>query len=219
MNGYTSVVAIILASFLWQTRAVGETTTYRLLQEEPAFRYVSGDLPCEIAAFLQGTIIITTDIDSGIATLQFADVTMHSAYTTEFGVPHVYPEGHYCREHAESMEGAALTSIMPGVDVPIVGTRLSTTEFVFGPSLTEDRSYMREFAIEDATHLFGSSIFYGEDGGNYYIDAVLVVVPEPASVTLLVTAVVLCNAVGVRKSRTTVTQGARRSAATLGYGV
>jgi hypothetical protein len=172
-------VAILLTAYCGERLAAAASVTYKFADQAPSYRYVSGDLICEVEAFLQGFVTVSTDDETDEATLQFVDVTLNSPRTLLFGMPYEYGEGHSCRIFAESLHGSALAAFMPGIDSAIAGMQVTPTTLEYGPSLTDDGRYMREFTLVSLDRLTGSSIFYGEDGSNFFIDASLIAVPEP----------------------------------------
>jgi len=177
------LVSTQLTLFVCHCEAATAVSTYRFESSaEPSFRYVSGDLPCEILAHLSGHVSIATEEDSGKAQLRLVDVLIHSAHT-EYG-------DSYC--DADIFEGVMLSSISGGFDTAIPGERLTPLDIQFGPSLSENwPKYMRQFTFTvgpDSLRLSGSSIFYGDDGGSYSINGLLLPVPEAAAGNLIMIA-------------------------------
>jgi hypothetical protein len=191
-------IAVVVAVLLAQSAVAAESITYRVLQESPSFMYVSGDLPCDVEAFLRGHVSIFTNADSQEAILDLSNLTLHFAQTLVFGMPFEYPEGHYCSEFAQSLEDSTLSSVVPGLNTPLLGNHVTTTKFVFGPSHTDDQAFVLQFTLDEFNlGLNGSAIFNGDDGPSYFIDARLMVVPEPGAYTLatmpVVAIIVFCR--------------------------
>lgn len=178
-------IAVIVAVLLAQSPVAAGSITYRVLQEFPSFMYMSGDLPCDVGAYLRGHVSIFTNYDSQEVFLDLSNLTLHSAQTLVFGIPFEYPDGHYCSEFVQSLEDSTLSSVVPGLNTPSLGSHVTTTQFVFGPSLTDDQAFVVQFTLDESNlGLIGSVMFNGADGPNYFIDAQLMVVPEPGTCTL-----------------------------------
>lgn len=193
MNRFT-LFAMLASIFAFSSLSdAAEIRTYSFTADaEPHFRYVSGDLICEVAAQLTGEFTIAFEESSGEATLRLSGVTLGPTHTEAFGEPFAYGEGHFCNDFSDSLDSALLTESMPGVDIAISGARVSATEFQFGPILTDDRFFMREITLRESgssASLSGSSVFYGTDGPSYFLQGSLVRVPELATLSLSAIAV------------------------------
>jgi hypothetical protein len=177
---------LILATFVVLIHsplgATAATGTFRFESTEPAFRYVSGDLPCEISFSLSGKVSLLTDESTSDIQLDFHEVRLHS--------PQTICGGPYC--DGSDLDGTLLTSSPRGFDTAVSGERLNGTDYHFGPSLSDDSRYLREFSLtvgSESIRLIGSSLFYGADGGSYFIDGSLVSVPEPSGTSLVILAI------------------------------
>ena len=139
-----------------------------------AYRYVSGDLPFEATAELTGQLVLQFDTVSGDAWITSIEGALHSPVQTlggNFG-------------ELGWLEGADLQVEIPGIFDGMTGARTSPLEFAFGPRLTADGLYRTEFvlSIDPADfRLSGKAEFNGADGSSMFLDAPLLVVPEPAS--------------------------------------
>jgi hypothetical protein len=161
--------------------------------EDPSFRYVSGDLPCQIAAQLAGQVSVFLDDDSGDAELRFLDVLIDSPFSET-------PEHTYC--DPEYFEQFPMLSTHGGFDSTITGERITPTNFSFGPALSDDSQYRLEFTLTASSGsyvLSGSSVFNGDDGPSFFIDGVLAPVPEPPA--LIVSIVALTALSSIRSFR------------------
>jgi hypothetical protein len=159
--------------------AVAATFSYKFDESaEPAFLYTSGNFPDSVMARLSGQVSVTIDENTGAADLRFVDVVVHSAHSDGF-LPEFFRE-------------TSLLSSFGDFATAIPGQRITSTEYKFGPTLTP-RSYMQEFTLtaeQDSYRLIGESLFYGYDGGEHYINALLTPIPEPSAVSMLSIAVV-----------------------------
>ena len=192
----SSAVLLLITLVLENSLATAESKTFRFAATAaPTFRFVGGDLPCEVTAYLSGDFTLVSDGITNAAVLELSRVTMHSAQTELFGTPYVYPEQHFCNGLCESIEGSTLASIMPGIDSEITGLRVGPGQYRFGPELTDNNDFMREFVLNispSSNDIFGSSLFYGDDGPSYFITGSVVAVPEPSAQLLSAMAFVTC---------------------------
>jgi hypothetical protein len=167
--------------------ALAATTRYQFQESiEPAFLFVSGDIPGQVTARLSGQISVTIDDNTGAADLRFVDAMIHPVHSEEFLL--------------EYFEEFPLLSAHGGFHSAIPGQRITSTDFKFGPSLSPGSpKYRQDFTFTaegDSYRLNGESLFHGDDGGNYFINAVLLPVPEPPALSMLSIGVVGVSCLG-----------------------
>ena len=191
-----AVISLTLQSAGDATASTIQTTSFRFVTgAEPAFHYVSNDLPCEIFAEVSGQFELEYDDDTGEAWLHSVAATLFAAEPWEFND---------CYGAHEEFNGADVTTFMAGLASGLQGQRSTPSEFEFGLMLNEDRSYMFTYTLSVHPHesrFSGSSIFYGADGSDHFLNAVIVPVPEPLIMQLLCVAIGAFS-YGIRRSHT-----------------
>jgi hypothetical protein len=116
-----------------------------------------------------------------------------------------------------ALDGADLESSVPGLFDGMTGARTASGEFLeFGPRLAMSSGLFGEYQTRfelslsaGGARLLGQAAFNGNDGPTVFIDAALVLIPEPATVAL-----VTCAAAGAgnytRRRRASATPLAHR---------
>jgi hypothetical protein len=104
--------------------------------------------------------------------------------------PSVYGEEYFCSEFADSLNGAAVTNVLPGILSAVPGQQVGTRKFKFGPALSNDFKWEYVVSIDsENSRVVGSSVFYGDDGPSKFLHASISLVPEPSAAQSLAVAV------------------------------
>lgn len=168
--------------------------SYRLRFERGSFPalYVSADGEgcCNFSAEMAGTFRLNIEQTLSAAWISEASVMLHSAMTWRLGQPITDPTDRLFHIGPEWLNGKMLSERARGILSEVPGEAVTPTLFTFGPHMTDDRLYRWNYTIELTAHrgrLRGESLFNGDDGDYNYIDVPLLVVPEPATVRLILT--------------------------------
>lgn len=184
MNQRMLMLCVMLMICINSSFALAGVDVYEFNHSDaPSFLYTGGDLlVVNIAARLSGRVSISTDEYTSAAELRFESVIIYSAFSSTQTGEFLFKElSEYWT--AEFYEGTTLTEL-DAFDFVIPGRRITPAEVKFGPSLSEGTNrYLQHFtftADANSYRLTGGS-FFSDDSPNYYIDGVLIPVPEPST--------------------------------------
>jgi hypothetical protein len=151
------------------------------------FVNASGEGCCNFTAELEGKFRLNVNNITGQVSAVDVSVVLASVITWRGARPVTDPSEPYYDIGRGWLEGKNILTAIPGILGEATGQREGNTSYSFGPGTEDQTEYNAQYAwdYEIVTNgsigrLIGKSLFLGDDGAYFYVDATLrEVVPEP----------------------------------------